>query len=181
MSEGAAVLILERLDQAIARKAEILALVLGGSSTTDAYHITAPEPNGAGALSCMTAALRDSGLRVDDIAAVNAHGTGTPLNDAAEVAALRKLFGRNVPPVVSNKGATGHPIGASGAMEAVASILSIRSGEMPPTVGCDEIDPDFSDAGIVRDASTWNPGPVISNSFGFGGHNASVVLAPYEN
>ena len=179
IAEGAAVLILEAWEVAEARGATILAEVLGGASTADAHHITAPAPGGRGALSCMEIALADSGIDASAIAQVNAHGTSTPLNDAAEAEAMVKLFGSPGPPVTSIKGVTGHSLGAAGAIEAVSVIESMRRKLIPPTAVTVEVDPELPQIDLVLgDARPWTPGPTISNSFGFGGHNGSRVLAP---
>jgi 3-oxoacyl-[acyl-carrier-protein] synthase II len=179
IAEGAAVLILEAWEVAEARGATILAEVLGGASTADAHHITAPAPGGRGAISCMELALASAGLQPADIAHVNAHGTSTPLNDAAEAEALAKLFGLPGPPVTSIKGVTGHSLGAAGAIEAVAVLESMRRGLIPPTAVTTEVDPELPPIDLVTgEARPWTPGPTISNSFGFGGHNGSLVLAP---
>lgn len=179
IAEGAAVLILEAWEVAEARGATILAEVLGGASTADAHHITAPAPGGRGAIACMEAALQVAGLSPADIAHVNAHGTSTPLNDAAEAEALSKLFGLPGPPVTSVKGVTGHSLGAAGAIEAVAVIESMRRSLIPPPAVTTEVDPELPPIDlVVGEARPWTPGPTISNSFGFGGHNGSLVLAP---
>ena len=179
IAEGAAVLILEAWEVAEARGATILAEVLGGASTADAHHITAPAPGGRGAISCMEVALAHAGLDASEIRQVNAHGTSTPLNDAAEAEALEKLFGLPGPPVTSIKGVTGHSLGAAGAIEAVSVIESMRRELIPPTWGTEAVDPELPQIDLVLgDARPWTPGPTISNSFGFGGHNGSLVLAP---
>ena len=179
IAEGAAVLILEAWEVAEARGATILAEVLGGASTADAHHITAPAPGGRGALSCMEIALADAGIDAAAIAQVNAHGTSTPLNDAAEAEAMAKLFGTPGPPVTSIKGVTGHSLGAAGAIEAISVIESMRRGLIPPTAVTTEVDPELPQIDLVLgEARPWTPGPTISNSFGFGGHNGSLVLAP---
>ncbi len=179
IAEGAAVLILEAWEVAEARGARILGEILGGASTADAHHITAPAPGGRGALSCMETALASAGLEPSDIRQVNAHGTSTPLNDAAEAEAMAKLFGLPGPPVTSIKGVTGHSLGAAGAIEAVSVIESMRRGLIPPTAVTTEVDPELPQIDLVRgDPRAWEPGPTISNSFGFGGHNGSLVLAP---
>jgi 3-oxoacyl-[acyl-carrier-protein] synthase II len=179
MSEGAAVLILEDLERARARGAEILALVLGSASTADAHHITAPAPGGSGAVLCMETALADSGVSADDITHINAHGTSTPLNDAAEAAAVAKVFPSPGPVVTSIKGVIGHALGAAGALEAAAVVLSIRNHLIPPTFGLEQPDPELPHIDLVMgEPRPWEPGPAISNSFGFGGHNGSVVIAP---
>ncbi len=178
IAEGGAVLVLEELERARARGAHIYAELLGGASSADAHHITAPAPGGVGAIGCMELALEDAGLAAGDIAHVNAHGTSTPLNDMAEAEAIFKIFGRPGPLVTSVKGVTGHSLGAAGALEAVASALSIDRRLIPPTVGLEQQDPEIH-LDIVRDAPReWEPGPVLSNSFGFGGHNGCIVLAP---
>jgi 3-oxoacyl-[acyl-carrier-protein] synthase II len=179
IAEGAAVLILEAWESAEARGATILAEVLGGASTADAHHITAPAPGGRGALACMEIALASTGLEPGDIAHVNAHGTSTPLNDAAEAEAMAKLFGVPGPPVTSIKGVTGHSLGAAGAIEAVAVVESMRRRLIPPTAVTTEVDPELPALDLVMgEARPWTPGPTLSNSFGFGGHNGTLVLAP---
>jgi 3-oxoacyl-[acyl-carrier-protein] synthase II len=179
MSEGAGVLVLEELEAARARGAVILAEILGGASTADAHHITAPAPDGSGAMACMELALEEAGLSPGDIAHINAHGTSTPLNDAAEAEAIVKVFGSPGPPVTSIKGVIGHPLGAAGSIEAVAAVLTIGHGSIPPTMGYGVADPDMAPIDIVHGAArSWRPGPIISNSFGFGGHNGCVIIAP---
>jgi 3-oxoacyl-[acyl-carrier-protein] synthase II len=179
IAEGAAVLVLEAWDIAEARGATILGEVLGGASTADAHHITAPAPGGRGALSCMEIALADAGLEPAQVRQVNAHGTSTPLNDAAEAEAMAKLFGVPGPPVTSIKGVTGHSLGAAGAIEAIAVIESMRRKLIPPTAGTTAVDPELPPLDLVLgEARPWEPGPTISNSFGFGGHNGSLVIAP---
>jgi 3-oxoacyl-[acyl-carrier-protein] synthase II len=179
IAEGAAVLILEAWEVAEGRGATILGEILGGASTADAHHITAPAPGGRGALSCMEIALASAGLDASDIRQVNAHGTSTPLNDAAEAEAMAKLFGTPGPPVTSIKGITGHSLGAAGAIEAVSVIESMRRGLIPPTAVTKEVDPELPQIDLVLgEPRAWTPGPTISNSFGFGGHNGSLVIAP---
>lgn len=178
MGEGAAVLILEEWNAAEARGATILGEIVGMASNADAHHITAPAPGGVGAISCMRLALDHAGLDASAIKQVNAHGTSTPLNDAAEAAALTEVFGANGVPVVSTKGVTGHALGAAGALEAAASLLSIRHELIPPTANTTTVDPELTIDLVVGDARPWTPGPVMSNNFGFGGHNGSVIIAP---
>ena len=178
IAEGGAVLVLEEFERARARGAHIYAELLGGASTADAHHITAPAPGGLGAIGCMELALEDAGLSAAEVAHVNAHGTSTPLNDLAEAEAIEKVFGRPGPLVTSIKGVTGHSLGAAGAIEAVACALSIERRLIPPTVGLGKQDPEIH-LDIVRDvAREWKPGPILSNSFGFGGHNGCIVIAP---
>jgi 3-oxoacyl-[acyl-carrier-protein] synthase II len=178
IAEGAGALILEDWDTAVARGATILAEVLGGASTADAHHITAPSPGGAGAIAAMELAMAEAGITPADVAQINAHGTSTALNDAAEAEAISKVFGHPGPPVTSIKGVTGHSLGAAGSLEAVAVVQSMLHGVIPPTAGYGEPDPDLATIDIVTEARPWTPGPTLSNSFGFGGHNGCVVIAP---
>ena len=177
--EGAAVFVLERLDLALARNAKIYGEILGAGSNADAHHITAPSPGGVGAIACMRLALDDAGLSPSDIKQVNAHGTSTPLNDAAEASAVAEVFGASKPPMTSIKGVTGHPLGAAGALEAAAVLLSFEHKLIPPTANTSVVDPQMLNVDIVTGAArSWQPGPTISNNFGFGGHNGSLVLSP---
>jgi len=179
MSEGAGVLVLEEWSAAEARGATILAEVLGAASNADAHHITAPSPGGAGAIACMEQAIADAGLSPADIVHINAHGTSTPLNDAAEAEAIAKVFGTPGPIVTSTKGVTGHALGAAGALEAVAVVLSIVHELIPPTDGTKAVDPALPAIDLVLDEPRqWTPGPSLSNSFGFGGHNGCVLIGP---
>jgi 3-oxoacyl-[acyl-carrier-protein] synthase II len=176
MGEGAAFLVLERFDRAVARGAHIYGEILGYGRNADAYHITAPSPGGSGATACMQLALDDAGLAPSDIAHVNAHGTSTPLNDASEAEAIVKVFNGATPPVTSTKGVTGHLIAAAGAVEAVASILAAREGLVPPTANHERTDPDIN-IDVIAGSPRKLSGPVLSNSFGFGGHNATLVVS----
>jgi 3-oxoacyl-[acyl-carrier-protein] synthase II len=178
MGEGSAVLILEEWSRAEARGANILGEILGSASNADAHHITAPAPGGVGAIACMRLALADSGIEASEIKQVNAHGTSTPLNDAAEAAAVSEVFGDRKVPVVSIKGVTGHALGAAGALEAAAALLSIEKQLIPPTANTKVLGDDMTIDVVMGQARPWTPGPVISNNFGFGGHNGSVVIAP---
>ncbi|HPG26945.1 MAG: beta-ketoacyl-ACP synthase II [Spirochaetaceae bacterium] len=179
ISEGAAVVVLEELERARARGASILAEVLGSASLADAHHITAPAPGGAGALRCMRRALEDAGLEPGQIVHVNAHGTSTELNDLAEAQGISQLFGSPGPIVTSIKGVTGHSLGAAGAIEAVALVLSLQHGLIPPTDGLEQFDPALPPIDVVqKEARRFTPGPSLSNSFGFGGHNGTLVLGP---
>jgi 3-oxoacyl-[acyl-carrier-protein] synthase II len=180
MGEGAAVFVLERLDLAIARGAHIIAEIVGAASNADAHHITAPSPGGVGASRCMQLALDDAGLKPSDIKQINAHGTSTPLNDSAEAQAITAVFGDRTTPVVSIKGVTGHPLGAAGALEAAAVLLSMEKQLIPPTAGTTVIDPEMSIDVVMSEPRPWTPGPTISNNFGFGGHNGSIIIAPYN-
>lgn len=180
MGEGAAALVLERWDQAEARGAPIVAELVGYGCNSDAYHITAPSPGGEGAAACMQLALADAGFDPIRVGHINAHGTSTPLNDAAEAAAIVKVFGDSAPPVTSVKGATGHLIGAAGAVEAVAAIESLQRHAIPPTANLNALDPEIHLDVVRGDPRPFDPAPVVSNSFGFGGHNASLIFAPIE-
>ena len=178
-AEAAGVLVIEELEGARARGATILAEILGYATTADAHHITAPSPGGVGAIKCMTRAIADAGLQPSDIAYVNAHGTSTPLNDAAEAQACAHLFGTPGPYVTSIKGVTGHSLGAAGAIEAVSVVESMIRGIIPPTANTTAVDPELPPINVVLgEGQEWTPGPTISNSFGFGGHNASLIFSP---
>jgi 3-oxoacyl-[acyl-carrier-protein] synthase II len=179
MTEGAATLVLEEWDSAVARGATIHGEILGSASNADAHHITAPSPGGVGAVRCMQLALEDAGITAADVVHINAHGTSTPLNDAAEAVAIEKVFGTPGPLVTSTKGVTGHGLGAAGALEATAILLSMRHRKVPPTAGFANPDPELPAINlVVGDAADWEPGPSLSNSFGFGGHNGCLVIAP---
>ena len=181
MAEGAAILVLEAWELAAARGATILGEVLGSASTADAHHITAPSPGGVGAVTCMQLAMDDAGITPDQVRHINAHGTSTDKNDAAEAEAVAKVFGTDDsgPLVTSTKGITGHALGAAGALEAVAVLLAMQHGKVPPTAGLTERDPELPAINIVEGGpADWEPGPALSNSFGFGGHNGTLVLGP---
>lgn len=179
LSEGAGTFVLEAWDIAEARGATILGEVLGSASLADAHHITAPAPGGRGAVRCMSRALEDAGLKPSDVAHVNAHGTSTPLNDAAEAQGIAELFGTPGPIVTSIKGVTGHSLGAAGALEAAAVVLSMLHRSIPPTDGLENFDPELPKIDVVqKEARAWEPGPSLSNSFGFGGHNGTLVIGP---
>ncbi|MFI2078120.1 MULTISPECIES: beta-ketoacyl-[acyl-carrier-protein] synthase family protein [Streptomyces] len=175
LGEGAGMLILERPEHATARGATLHARLTGYGASSDAHHITAPHPQGRGAEAAIRAALADAGLAPRDIGHVNAHGTGTVLNDLAEARALRRVFG-TPPPVTAVKSIVGHALGGAGAIEAACTVLSLRHGLVPPTANHDEPDPDCD-----LDVVTAAPRPVratsaLSNAFGFGGQNAVLVF-----
>jgi 3-oxoacyl-[acyl-carrier-protein] synthase II len=178
LGEGAAMFVLEAWDRAVEREATVYGEVLGAGSNADAFHITAPSPGGSGAVACMELALADAELAPNDIRQINAHGTSTPLNDAAEAEAITKLFGQPGPPVTSTKGVTGHALGGAGALEAAAVLLSFEHRLIPPTAGTTELDPAITVDIVIGEPRPWEPGPTLSNSFGFGGHNGTIVLAP---
>jgi 3-oxoacyl-[acyl-carrier-protein] synthase II len=176
LGEGAAVFVLEEWEHAVSRGATIHGEIVGAASNADAHHITAPSPGGVGAIACMKLALDDAGLSPADIAQINAHGTSTPLNDAAEAAAMTAVFGPSGVPVTSTKGVTGHALGAAGALELAAVLLSFEHKLIPPTANTKVVDLGIDV--VTGDAREWEPGPTISNNFGFGGHNGSLILAP---
>jgi 3-oxoacyl-[acyl-carrier-protein] synthase II len=176
LGEGAAVFVLEEWEHAVGRGATILGEIAGAASNADAHHITAPSPGGAGATVCMRMALEDAGLEPDDVRQINAHGTSTPLNDAAEAEAVLKVFGDQPPPVTSIKGVTGHALGAAGALEAASVLLSFKHRQIPPTANT--VDVDLGIDVVIDEPRPWEPGPTISNNFGFGGHNGSVIITP---
>jgi 3-oxoacyl-[acyl-carrier-protein] synthase II len=178
MADGAAFVVLESLERAAARGAHIWGEVLGYGRNCDAFHITAPSPSGAGAAACMQLALDDAGLSPADVSHVNAHGTSTPLNDEAEAAAIAKVFGEHAVPVTGTKGVTGHLVGAAGAAEAVASMLALRHRQVPPTANHENTDPAITIDVVAGSPRPLGAGPALSNSFGFGGHNAALVLGP---
>jgi 3-oxoacyl-[acyl-carrier-protein] synthase II len=128
----------------------------------------------------MELALADAGLEPSDIKQINAHGTSTQLNDIAEAQAIQRVFGKNTVPVVSIKGVTGHPMGAAGALEAAAVLLSFDKKLIPPTAGTTVVDPEMNIDVVLGEPRPWEPGPTMSNNFGFGGHNGSIILAPYK-
>lgn len=185
MGEGSACLILEELEHAKARGAKIYAEVLGAGSSSDAYHITAPDPEGNGAVRAMKLALEDAGLKPEDIDHINTHGTSTPLGDVAELKAIQKLFGDHAYTMNLNatKSMTGHLLGAAGALEAMATVLALRDGIVPPTINHDEEDQDENiDYGLnltFNKAQKRDMQYAMSNAFGFGGHNACLLFGKY--
>jgi 3-oxoacyl-[acyl-carrier-protein] synthase II len=182
MGEGAGVLILESLEHAKARGAAILGEVAGYGTTDDAHHISAPAENGAGAAIAMKLALQNAKLDATDIGYINAHGTSTQLNDKSETAAIKTVFGEqayNIP-VSSTKSMTGHLLGASGAIEAVFCILAIREEVLPPTINYHTPDPECDLDYVPNQVRTASPKHVMSNSFGFGGHNATLIFSRFE-
>jgi 3-oxoacyl-[acyl-carrier-protein] synthase II len=183
MGEGAGVLVLENGEAARARGARILAIVRGYGATSDAFHITAPPASGEGAAAAISRALEDAGLTPDDLVYVNAHGTSTPINDRAETAALKTALGERAKtiPISSTKSAIGHLLGAAGAVEAVATILALRARLLPPTIGLEQPDPELDldyipNLARTLDLDEGRRAVAISNSFGFGGHNAVLCL-----
>lgn len=184
LGEGGAGLILEELEHAKARGANIICEMVGGGMSADAYHLTAPHPEGLGVINVMNEALSDANLKPEDIDYINVHGTSTPLGDIAELTAIKKVFGESVYDlnISSTKSMTGHLLGAAGAVEAVATILAMKNGMVPPTINHTTadpaIDPKLNLTLNVAQERTINA--AISNTFGFGGHNASVVFKQYQ-
>jgi 3-oxoacyl-[acyl-carrier-protein] synthase II len=183
MGEGAAILVLESLDHALARGANILAEVSGYGSTNDAYHITHPAENGEGASQCMRIALENAGLDLTDIQYINAHGTSTPLNDKSETTAIKTIFGERAYDIAisSTKSMTGHLLGASGALEALFCVRALVDRILPPTINYENLDPECDLDYVPNHARQVEKlDHVMSNSFGFGGHNATVILSRYR-
>ena len=182
MGEGAAVLILESLDHARARGAHILAEVSGYGSSNDAFHISAPAENGSGAALCMQRALKSSGLSKTDIGYINAHGTSTQLNDKSETAAIKTVFGNHAYhiPVSSTKSMTGHLLGAAGALEGLICVKTLVDSKLPPTINYETPDPECDLDYVPNQARELRVSHIMSNSFGFGGHNASIIISRYS-
>jgi 3-oxoacyl-[acyl-carrier-protein] synthase II len=181
VSEGAGILILEDLEFALNRGARIYAEIVGYGYTADAYHITAPPPDGEGAARCMRMAIRDAGLKPEEIDHINAHGTSTPLNDATETQAVKAVFGEHAKkiPISATKSMTGHLLGAAGSTEAIFTILSLREGVLPPTINYEEPDPEC-DLDYIPNVARRTPIQVaMSNAFGFGGTNATLIFKKY--
>ena len=183
MGEGAAVLVLESLEHAQARGANILGELAGYGASSDAYHITAPTEDGSGSASAIRLALEDAKVNPQDIDYINAHGTATPLNDAAETAAIKRALGEVAYdiPISSTKSMTGHMMGATGALEAIFCVLAIRDGIVPPTINYTERDPECDLDYIPNEAREKPVRVALSNSFGFGGHNAVLVFKAFED
>ncbi len=183
MAEGAACLILEERDYALARGADIYAEVLGYGMSSDAYHITLPKPGGTGAARAMTAAIEDAEIDPGDIDYINAHGTSTPANDSTETAAIKLALGEEAArrvAISSTKSMTGHTLGGAGAVEAVASVLAIRDGIVPPTINLTNPDPECDLDYVPNQARVMEVDTVMSNSFGFGGHNVALIFGKHE-
>lgn len=181
MGEGSATLILESLEHAIKRGAKIYCEIVGYGATADAYHITAPAPEGAGAARAMKLALKDADIIPEDIDYINAHGTSTEYNDKYETMAIKNVFGQHAYKlkVSSTKSMTGHMLGASGAVEAVATVLAIKNGIVPPTINYETPDPECDLDYVPNKALEMEINYALSNSFGFGGHNATLVFKKY--
>jgi 3-oxoacyl-[acyl-carrier-protein] synthase II len=182
IGEGGATLILESFEHAQARGATILAELQGYSATNDAFHVTAPAPSGAGAAMCMDLALKNADVEPKNIDYINAHGTSTPLNDPSETAAIKEVFGEFAYkiPISSTKSMTGHLLGAAGAIEAIFSIKVMEEGVIPPTINQETPDPACDLDYVPNEARKGEVGMVMSNSFGFGGHNACLVISKVD-
>jgi 3-oxoacyl-[acyl-carrier-protein] synthase II len=184
MGEAAGIIVLEELEHAKARGARIYAELLGYGVSSDATHITEPDPTGEHPARAMTMAFADAGIRPEEIGYINAHGTSTPLGDASETRVIKLALGEETAskvPVSSTKGATGHCLGAAGAIEAMFSILAVDRGILPPTINYDEPDPTCDLDYIPNKARESQIDVAVSNSFGFGGHNASIVVKRFES
>jgi len=182
MGEGAGVLVLESLEHALERNAPILAEVTGYGCTNDAFHIAAPSENGSGSAECMQQALDSAGLGVTDIGYINAHGTSTLLNDMSETAAIKTVFGEHAYdiPISSIKSMTGHMLGAAGALEAVVCVKVLQDGVLPPTINYETPDPECDLDYVPNKSRPAQVDHIMSNSFGFGGHNATIIISRYS-
>jgi len=182
MGEGAGVIVLEELNHALARGAKIYAEFSGYGATADAFHLTAPSPDGDGAVRCMRRAIRDAGMEPAQIDYINAHGTSTKFNDAIETKAIKTVFGERAYrlPVSSTKSMTGHLLGAAGGVEAIVSVLTIEHGVIPPTINLEHPDPECDLDYVPNVARRAEVRAVLSNTFGFGGANASLVFKKYD-
>jgi 3-oxoacyl-[acyl-carrier-protein] synthase II len=181
IAEGAGIIVLEELEVALARRAKIYAEVIGYGMTADAYHMTAPDPEGRGVVNCMRVALRDAGIAPEAVNYINAHGTSTPYNDKHETSAIKHVFGEHVHQltVSSTKSMTGHLLGAAGGVEAAFCALALSEGIVPPTINYEHPDPECDLDYVPNHARHIDLENVISNSFGFGGTNACIVLKKY--
>ncbi len=182
MGEGGGVVILEEYEHAVKRGAKIYAEIVGAGLTGDAYHVTAPAPGGEGAVRSMKEAVRDAGINLTDVDYINAHGTSTQLNDLNETQAIKTVFGDHAYKMVvsSTKSMTGHLLGAAGAVEAVATVLAIKNDTIPPTINLDSPDPECDLNYSAKKVTKTKVNYAISNTFGFGGHNASLLFKKFE-
>lgn len=184
MGEGAGALVIEELEHAKARGAKIYAEIVGAGVSSDAHHVTAPEPEGRGASYCMESALKDAGIAPESVDYINTHGTSTPLGDLAELKGIERVFGEHTYKmnISSTKSMTGHLLGAAGAIEALAVVMAITRGVVPPTINIEELDPAIDERiNLTRDvAQKRDVRCALSNTFGFGGQNATIILKKYE-
>jgi 3-oxoacyl-[acyl-carrier-protein] synthase II len=183
MGEGAGILVLEELEHAKARGAKIYGEVVGYGASCDAYHITAPDPEGNGAADCMRLALKDAGIEASNISYINAHGTSTHLNDAGETKAIKKVFGEDAykVPVSSTKSMTGHLLGGAGGVEAVFCVKAVDEGFIPATIGYKNADPECDLDIVPNEGRNADVKYAMSNSLGFGGHNACLIFKKFED
>lgn len=181
MGEGSGVVVIETLDHALARGARIYAELIGYGTNADAFHITAPAPEGAQAAKCMALAINDAGIKPSDVDYINAHGTSTPLNDKNETLAIKALFGDHAPKlaVSSTKSMTGHLLGAAGGVEFIASVMSVVNDMVHPTINYENPDPELDLDYVPNKARKQTVNVALSNSFGFGGHNATLIVKKY--
>ena len=181
MGEGAGVIVLEELEHAKKRGAKIYCEIVGYGNTADAYHLTAPSLNGEGAARCMMMALRNGGLNLVDFSYIIAHGTSTPQGDVCETQAIKTVFGERAKKIAvsSTKGATGHMLGAAGAVEMTACALAIKHGVVPPTINLQHPDPECDLDYVPNTARELKVNGIINNSFGFGGHNATIAAKKF--
>jgi 3-oxoacyl-[acyl-carrier-protein] synthase II len=181
MGEGAGILLLEELEHALARGAKIYAEIVGYGMTCDAHHITAPSPGGVGASRAIALAMKDAGIRQEEVSYINAHGTSTPANDSTETAAIKTALGDHAHNIAisSTKSMTGHLLGGSGGIEAVATAMAIASDQVPPTINLDSPDPECDLDYVPNESRSMNVNVALSNSFGFGGHNVTLVFKKY--
>jgi 3-oxoacyl-[acyl-carrier-protein] synthase II len=181
MGEGSGILVLEELEQALAREARIYAEIVGYGMTCDAYHMTAPVPDGRGATRAIELAIQDAGLHPAQISYINAHGTSTAANDPTETKAIKKALGSSAYkiPISSTKSMTGHLLGGSGGIEAVATVMAVASDRIPPTLNLDNPDPDCDLDYVPYESREVVVNAALSNSFGFGGHNVTLAFKKY--
>ena len=177
---GSGVLVLEALGTALGRGARVRAEMIGFGANSDGHDFVMPEPNGKHAALCVRAAIEDAGMCPEDVHAVNTHGTGTPIGDVAEVRALREVFGSKLPPFSSTKSMTGHPLGAAGALEAIFCVAMLEHNFIAPSINIETLDPEFEGLPIVRTLNTTRLETILSNSFGFGGTNASLLFKAFR-
>jgi 3-oxoacyl-[acyl-carrier-protein] synthase II len=182
MAEGAGILVLEELNKALERGAPIYAEVVGFGMSADAYHVSAPEPDGGGAILCMKNALEDAGLKPGEVDYVNAHGTSTKLNDESEIKAVKAVFGDHAYKLAisSTKSMTGHLLGGAGGVEAIYTSLTINKGVIPPTINYEKPDPECDLDFVPNEARRATVKTAMSNSFGFGGTNASLIFQAFQ-
>lgn len=178
---GAGIVVLEALDQALARGARVRAEIIGFGTTSDGFDMVMPEPTGTHAAKCMLSAIQDGGLTPREVGAVNTHGTSTQIGDLAEVAALKEVFSGNLPPFSSTKSMTGHPLGAAGALETIFCVGMLENSFIAPSINIETLDPEFEGLPIVVTPNSTRIDTILSNSFGFGGTNASVLLKALRN